>query len=43
MKGVSESLAGRVGIIDMFPLSINEKKGRLHRFMHVDKIEKILI
>ena len=38
MKGVSESLAGRVGIIDMFPLSISEKKKRKLKIFDVDNL-----
>lgn len=40
MKGVSESLTGCVAIVDMFPLSINEKKGLPNNFIDVEKLEK---
>ena len=38
MNNVSESLAGRVGIIDMFSFSISEKRNTLKRTFNPDKI-----
>ncbi len=40
MNNVSESLAGRVGIIDMFSFSISEKRNTLKRTFNPDKINK---
>ena len=40
MKGVSESLAGRIGIIEMSTLSFAEKKGFKSKLFNPEKIEK---
>lgn len=40
MKGVSESLAGRVAIIDMFPLSMLEKKQKKPHLFFPNQLKK---
>lgn len=40
MKGITDSLAGRVGIVDMFPLSILEKRENVLKCFNPDALRK---